>query len=145
MTSGVLGGPVTYLDSSALVKLVVREDETPALRSWLAQHRDHRQATSVIAQVEVRRAVRRAAPTDGAAHSRAVAVLGAVERIALGPDIAQSAALLEPADLRSLDAIHLASALSIGSDLAALVAYDARLIDAARALGMAALGPGREE
>jgi predicted nucleic acid-binding protein len=130
-------GSLTYLDSSALVKLVVREPETAALRGFLQEHPFR--VSSRIAEVEVVRAVNRVR------SSSANAALSVMRRIGLiepDPDILRVAARLEPKDLRTLDAIHLASALSLGPDLDILVAYDVRLADAARAAGIAVASPG---
>jgi predicted nucleic acid-binding protein len=126
-----------YLDASALVKLVAREEETDALAAFLAQHRS--QATSVIGLVEVRRA---AARRPGVAAERVEDVL---ERISvIGFDLATAAAAgsIGPVALRTLDAIHLASAAALGPDLEAFVTYDHRLADAARVLGMRDAAPG---
>ncbi len=126
-----------YLDASALVKLVAPEEETDALAAFLAQHRS--QATSVIGLVEVRRA---AARRPGVAAERVEDVL---ERISvIGFDLATAAAAgsIGQVALRTLDAIHLASAAALGPDLEAFVTYDHRLADAARVLGMRDAAPG---
>ncbi len=126
-----------YLDASALVKLVAREQETNALVAFLAQHPS--QATSVIGLVEVRRA---AARRPGVAAERVEDVLGRIS--AIGVDLATVAVAgsIGPVALRTLDAIHLASAAALGDDLEAFVTYDRRLADAARGLGMPDAAPG---
>ncbi len=127
---------VAYVDASALVKLVVDEPERTALRAelvtWPAL------ATSVVAEVEVRRAVARVA-----AHAVPVAeaVLERFERLPLDDGVRSAAATDAPATLRSLDAVHLASALALGDRLGAFVTYDERLADAARAAGLRVLAP----
>jgi predicted nucleic acid-binding protein len=131
-----VAGSLTYLDSSALVKLVVREPETASLRSFLQAHPFR--VSSRIAEVEVLRAVARARP---AAVPVARGVLRRVGLLELDASILRAASLLEPADLRSLDAIHVASALSLADDLDVLVAYDARLASSAAGAGIAVIAP----
>jgi predicted nucleic acid-binding protein len=126
-----------YLDASALVKLVAPEVESAAMAAFVAEHRS--QSTSVVGLVEVRRA---AARRPGVADARVEDVLGRVAGIALEPAIAAAAATIEPATLRTLDAIHLASAAALGADLEAFVTYDRRLAEAARSLGMPVASPG---
>lgn len=126
-----------YLDASALVKLAVTELETAALRRYLRRH--PQRFTNRVAVVEVTRAVRRL-PTSRAAPVDAA--FDGVTVVDLDPPIASRAGLVEPATLRSLDAIHLASALELGEELDAFVTYDARQADAARALGLSVASPG---
>ncbi|HYZ98167.1 MAG TPA: type II toxin-antitoxin system VapC family toxin [Acidimicrobiales bacterium] len=118
-----------YLDASAIVKLVVEEAETEALRSWLGRRRSPR-VTSDISRIEVPRACMRAQPTAVLEAQRAVARFNTVP---LSRRMLARAASLQPPELRSLDAVHLASALGLRSHLRAFVAYDPRLVDAARA------------
>jgi predicted nucleic acid-binding protein len=126
-----------YLDASALVKLVAPEAGSDAMASFVAAHRS--QATSVVGLVEVRRAaVRRPGVTEARVDDVLVRVIG----IAFDPEVAAAAATIGPPTLRTLDAIHLASAAALGADLEALVTYDRRLLDAARALGMPVASPG---
>lgn len=120
--------PLVYLDSSAIVKLVVPEPESVALFEWLADWPDR--ISSAIARVEVLRALRRL----GAAESvrrRALDVLGHLAVMPIDRSILDAASELGPSDLRPLDAIHLATALSVGADLGGLVTYDERLAAAA--------------
>lgn len=119
-----------YLDSSALVKLVVREAESQALFDFLVEF--PRRISSILAATEVPRAVRKLPEVSGDALSRASQVLENIEQIELSPALAAAAAALEPATLRSLDALHLASAISLGDELAGIVSYDRRLTDAAQ-------------
>ena len=117
-----------YLDSSALVKLVVLEPESAALREFLRAH--VLRLSSALAEVEVPRALKRAG--YGAAEGRrATELLARIALVEVDRRILRSAATLGPPDLRSLDAIHLATALSMGHDLAGIVTYDQRLSDAA--------------
>ena len=126
-----------YLDASALVKLVAPEEETDALAAFLAQHRS--QATSVIGLVEVRRA---AARRPGVARERVEDVLGRISAIALDRTAIAAAGSIGPPALRTVDAIHLASAAALGDDLEAFVTYDRRLAAAARVLSMPDVAPG---
>ncbi len=121
-------GSLVYLDSSAIVKLVVREPESHALFDWLAGRPER--LSSVIARVEVLRALRRS-ERGGAARRRARDVLDRIALMPIDRPILDVASELEPSELRSLDAIHLATALSLGADLAGLVTYDERLTAAA--------------
>ncbi|MHB8571526.1 MAG: type II toxin-antitoxin system VapC family toxin [Candidatus Dormibacteria bacterium] len=130
-TAGVL-----YLDSSALVKLVVREPESTALRRLLTRRAAH--ATSVLARVEVLRAIRRSEPSRLPAARTALGKLAAVE---LTDEVQRIASQLNPAGLRTLDAIHLASALVFGAELDGLVTYDRRMMDAAASQGIEVLDP----
>ena len=119
-----------YLDSSALVKLVSPEPETPALLRLL--HDWPERVSSVLARVEVLRATRRLGD-EAARLRRAEQVLSRIALIRIDDVVLDAAARLAPTDLRSLDAIHLATALSVRRQLGALVTYDPRLAAAARA------------
>jgi predicted nucleic acid-binding protein len=133
-------GAIAYVDSSALLKLVVREPETPALESDLAT-RDGL-VTSRLAIVECRRAARRV--TNAPMLKRVDHVLEAVYLLDVTPAILEQAAALDPPALRSLDAIHLATALSIGDTALDVITYDGRLADATRAAGLPVVQPGRD-
>ena len=125
------------MDTSALAKLVVREPETDALRGWLAA--DSRDPVSCdLTRTELMRTVRRAAP-DLALDARRV--LDAVTLTQVTAAIFEQAARLEPATLRSLDAIHMAAALDLGDDLDGLVTYDSRMAEAARSAGIQVIAP----
>ncbi len=125
-----------YFDSSALVKLVLDERESDALRAY--ERRIERVVSSELARTELPRAVARIIDSG----SRQVTeVLRAVQLIPLTSSLLTEAARLVPTSLRSLDAIHLASALLIRDELDAFVAYDDRLLDAASALGMPVASP----
>jgi len=123
---------LTYLDASAIVKLVVEEDESTALRGAL---RDRpRRVCSAVVFVEVHLAAARRSPAPPA--SRVDTVLAGLALIPVDWPTLQQAAGLRLRGLRALDAIHLASAQSLGDDLDAFVAYDQRLLAAARASGL---------
>jgi predicted nucleic acid-binding protein len=118
-----------YLDTSAFIKLVRSEPESPALRRELA---GRELLSSTLLTVEGRRAARRYGEL---AAKRARTALTAITLIPLDQSILDTAAELDPAE-RSLDALHLATVVSLGEDLGRLYCYDARLGDAAQALGI---------
>jgi predicted nucleic acid-binding protein len=130
---------IAYLDSSALVKLMVREDETSALEADLAG-RDGL-VTSALAMVECQRAAARAG--NRRVLQRVSDVLEAVYLLDLTTPVLEQAASLRPAPVRSLDAIHIATAISIGEDDLDLITYDDRMGEAARANGLRVAQPGR--
>lgn len=126
-----------YLDTSALVKLVVAERETAALLAWL-EGRESEVVSSDLTRTELFRVVRRAAPK----HSeRARRVLDSITLIELRTAIFEEAGRLAPAALRALDALHLAAALRLGDDLDSIVTYDLRQADAARLNGIPITAP----
>jgi predicted nucleic acid-binding protein len=125
-----------YVDSSALVKLVVSEAESDALRRYLDTA--DQPISSILATVEVARAAGRVATGS---EADVAAVFDAVAIVSLDARIAARAAALAPASLRSLDSIHLATALELGSELSAFICYDERLAAAARDLGMMVVTP----
>jgi len=125
-----------YVDSSALVKLVVREPESAALRRYLSRHRQL--VSSALARTEVVRAL---LPLGPDAVRRGRNVLARVDLLRINDRVLDAAGLLAPADLRSLDAIHLASADQLGSDLRGFVTYDERLATAAAVRGFRVIRP----
>jgi len=126
-----------YLDSSAFVKLLVEETESTAVRSFLA-NRGARRVSSALLRTESLRAVRHLGP-DALAKVREG--LRRVDLIGIDDRILDAAGILEPQVLRTLDAIHLATALAVGDDLEAVVTYDERMLDAARFMGLATATP----
>ncbi len=132
-----MSADVAYVDTSAFVKLLVREPESTALRSALRQW--PRRASSSLLRVELVRVIRRAGLP--AVVGRGRRQLRALHLIRLDDDVLDRAADLQPPGLRSLDAIHLASAMTLGDDLAAIVTYDERLISAATFLGLSTASP----
>ena len=128
--------PVVYLDSSAIVKLVVREDESAALLRHL-QSRPIR-VSSALARVEVVRAVR---PHGTSAVTRARHVLQGLRLVALDQALLDEAANLPHPALRSLDAIHIAAALAVAGDGCELVTYDNRMAAAAAAMDLTVFAP----
>lgn len=129
---------VLYLDSSAIVKLVLPERETAALVDRLGP--EPHAVSSALAQVEVVRALRRIQATPSA-WRQGEEVLARVALLRIDEAILGDAAAVDPPSLRSLDAIHLATAFSIGDELTGLVTYDSQLADAAERAGIEALTP----
>jgi predicted nucleic acid-binding protein len=127
---------VVYIDSSALVKLAIPEPESDALRAELARWDRH--VTSALARVEV---VRACARVDVSAGRIAEQIVSALDLIAVDDRVLEEAALLGPVELRSLDSIHLASALLLGDALGVAIAYDDRLVEAMRAVGVPTATP----
>jgi hypothetical protein len=126
-----------YLDASAIVKLVALEPESDELVKVIRA--DPQVLSSAIARTEVVRSVRRA----GGSIARAERVLATIALIPVDEAILREAASLRPPTLRTLDAIHVASALSVGDDIDGLVTYDARQAEAASLAGLDVLSPGR--
>ena len=125
------------MDTSALVKLIVDEPETGALREWLAV--EPREPVSCdLARTELLRVVRRTAPDRAVAARR---LLEAVTLTQVTTAVCEQAGRLDPASLRSLDAIHLAAALDLSDDLDGLVTYDSVLARAAASAGIEVAAP----
>ena len=122
---------IVYADTYALMKLVRAEAETDDLRRWLAA-RSPQVVTSAIGAVELRRAAGRVSPEH---VEVADAVLGAVHVMAVTDAVLELAARLRPAELRTLDALHLASVALI-ADVAGVLCYDERLGAAVERLGI---------
>ena len=122
-----------YLDSAAIVKLVHAEPESPALRRWLDKRAETGWISSVLTEIESFRALARYAPE---AVSRLPAVLDQIDLIDLEQRIRILARTVQPVTVRSLDAIHLGTALQSRPGLTSFVSYDKRLLDAARAAGL---------
>lgn len=127
-----------YLDTSAMVKLVVAETESKALIQWL-NSRETSMVTSIIGRVELHRA---AARVGAEAVSAARDVLDSVDTLVLTDSIAELAATIGPSELRTLDALHLATAEAHRGVLSAFCAYDRRLTTAALDLGLPVVAPG---
>jgi predicted nucleic acid-binding protein len=126
---------VAYVDASALTKLVLEELDSGAMRRWYVEN--ERVLSSRIGIVETRRAAGR----SGHDPAHLDLVLRSVEVVEFDADIARHAASIGPAALRTLDAIHLATAILLGEEVDALVTYDDRLADAARTAGLAVVRP----
>ena len=122
-----------YLDSAAVVKLVHAEPESSALRRWLDKRAETGWISSVLTEIESFQALARYAPE---AVSRLPAVLDQIDLIDLDQRIRILVRTVQPATVRSLDAIHLGTALQSRPGLTSFVTYDKCLLDAARAAGL---------
>jgi uncharacterized protein len=125
-----------YLDSSALVKLVIDEPESMALTRLLERRADR--VSCVLARTEVVRAVLDLG-AQRIEHARDTVTR--LMLVALSDAILDTAAHIRPLNVRSLDAIHLAAELTLGDDLEAIVTYDGRMTEGARALGLRVEAP----
>ena len=128
---------VVYLDSSALVKLIFEEDETHALRQFLVER--PRRCCSVVGRVEALRIARMV--DNDLVIAQAHDVLARIHLVDLDSLTIRRAIDINPRTLRTFDAIHLATALSLEPDLEGMVVYDKRLGDAARAAGLTVWAP----
>ncbi len=126
---------LAYVDSSALVKLVLDEADAGAMRRWYVEA--ERIACSIIGAVETRRAAARKVDAPGHLNT----ILRTVVTLDLDDILAGTASAIAPVGLRTLDAIHLATALAIRTELDAFVTYDDRLAEAARAVGLPVIRP----
>lgn len=126
-----------YLDTSAALKLVMPEPETAALELWIAERAGIPRVSSRLLRIEMLRGVARTAPQR---MSRANLVLSSVTLVSMD-DVAATAEVIGDRTLRSLDAIHLATAHELGPELTAFVCYDKRLCDSVHALGLPVESP----
>ena len=136
MTSTGQPRRVSYLDSSAIVKLAVAEPESSALRTYLKRRPVC--VSSALACTEVLRALLALGPD---ATRRGQQVLQAISLIRISDRVLRVAGALAPAELRSLDAIHLATAQLVGPSLTRMITYDERLGAAATAAGYTVVAP----
>ena len=126
-----------YVDTSAFVKLVVVEEHTEAMHAW-ARHANVQLVASDLLRTEALRAARRHSP-EALLQTRTL--LDAVTLLTISSDVCERAAELDPSIMRSLDALHLASALMLGDDLEAVVTYDERMTAACTVVGVPVLAP----
>lgn len=129
-----------YLDTSAAAKLSINERETDALETWLDAS-DGTPVSSLITVIELRRAAARRPAEVQRDVRETLALLGLLP---LTVGVADQAAVVGNASLRSLDAIHLATAMLLGDDLTAFVTYDRQLGRAALDAGLTVVAPGYE-
>lgn len=127
---------ITYIDSSAIVKLVVAEPESKALRRHISRRGPL--VSSALARTEVLRAL---LPSGADAMARGEEALRRVQLLRINDRVLREAGRMQPAELHSLDAIHLASAGALGSSVRQLVTYDERMANAARAAGFTVASP----
>jgi hypothetical protein len=132
-----MGGRVAYLDTSAFVKLLVTERESADLKAALGRWPERASAT--LLRTEAARALRRSG--NGHLVGAARQLSAAMRLVRIDEPLLDRAADLEPPELRSLDAIHLAAALALGPDLGVLLTYDERLREAASAQGLPVTSP----
>lgn len=124
-----------YLDTSAFLKLVVAEKESPAMQEWLV--RNHPMWSSQLLRSEALRAgARLGIDEESVEHA-----LGTVSLILPATSTFWTAGKLAPPTFRTLDSLHLATALELGDELDGIVTYDARMTDAARALSIRTVAP----
>ncbi|WP_219415182.1 type II toxin-antitoxin system VapC family toxin [Pseudonocardia nigra] len=141
-----------YLDSCVLVKLIRAEAESEALQAWLDERPDELLVTSELAHAEVLRVVRRNNHTDQGALidaaqlttdlAEAAFVLDGLQHITVDRELLERAGAVEAPMLRTLDAIHLVSALELAKLDPEVVTYDRRLAEIARTAGLRAVAPG---
>lgn len=128
-----------YFDSSAIVKLVLREEESSALRAFVDEQNREPMASSAIARVEVRRATGAA---GDAAFALARAQLLRFAQLPIDDWVLERAAAIAPGSgLRAVDAIHVASAEMLRDELTAIVTYDQRMVAAAQLVGLPVVSP----
>jgi predicted nucleic acid-binding protein len=132
-----MSGRAAYLDTSAFLKLVTEEAESAALRKALTRWPE--QVSATLLRTEAVRALRRAGMSDRVGAARRL--MRGLTLVRVDEPLLDRAADLEPASLRSLDAIHLAAALTVGSDLGVVLTYDTRLAAAATAAGLVVAAP----
>jgi uncharacterized protein len=130
---------VIYLDSAAVVKLLRVEPASAELVAWLGERRDATLLSSALVEVEVPRALRRTTPM---ALPAVPATIGRLYRLEIDSSVRATAAAFTAPLLRSLDAIHLATALQVVTELEAFVTYDERLLKAAGEVGLPVASPG---
>lgn len=126
-----------YIDTSALVKLISVESDTAALHDWVATNTPELVSSDLL-RTELVRTVRRSGsvhqfdPDDG---------LAAIDLLPATTAIFDAAALIDPVELRSLDAVHLATAIDLQDDCEGVITYDERLAEAARQHGLQVVAP----
>jgi len=127
-----------YMDTSALVKLIVAEAESEELQTFLAGRSNDTLFSAALARTELIRAV---SPNGPEAIVKARDLLRGLDMVVLTRQLLDDAGTLRPLSLRSLDAIHLVAAQRAGDTLRAVVTYDARMLSAAADLGIATASP----
>ncbi len=130
-----MSAEIWYLDTSAFVKLVVREPESEALRAWCGSKS---LASSDLLRTEARRAL---VGRPASERERCESLIAALTLVRLHADVFDQAGRLPNSNLRSWDALHLAAALQIGEELAGIATYDQRLTEAATSMGVAVARP----
>lgn len=126
-----------YVDTSFFVKLVVREAHSAASRRWAEAHEEVLFSSDLLRTEALRTARRHSAAALAAARAR----LDAIAIMAMTPDVFERAAELDRQILRTLDALHLAAALTVGDELEGIATYDDRLAEAAAIHGVPTATP----
>jgi predicted nucleic acid-binding protein len=132
-----VAGSVAYLDASAFVKLIVAEPESAALRRALDRWPERASAT--LLRAETARALRRSG--NGRCLPAARRLLRSVHMVRVDEPHLDRAGDLDPPNLRTLDAIYLAAAIELSTDVGVMFVYDTRLRQAAEAYGITARSP----
>lgn len=133
-------GPPVYFDTSALAKLILEEPESQKLRRFIDSS-SIQPVSAEISDVELVRAVMR---EDESLLDNTLEILAQVVLLPMTASIRLRASYLKPVSVRSLDAIHVATALEIQADLDALLSYDNRLLKSASDAGLKVLSPGSD-
>ncbi len=129
-----------YVDTSAVAKLFLAEKETPNLRLWFSQQRRPHLVSSALMGVELIRLLGTVSPTTVAVAESFLAT--DVDIVEITPPILDDATHVSPPRLRTLDAIHLATALDLSDVVETILTYDTVLADATRAAGLTVISPG---
>lgn len=129
-----------YVDTSAVAKLFIAEQETPDLRRWLADLSEPHLVSSALLAVELLRLLGLVNPATVTSAEQFLA--DDVDIVEITPPILGDATTVPPPRLRTLNAIHLATALDLGTSVDILLTYDKLLIEAARTTGIAVAFPG---
>jgi predicted nucleic acid-binding protein len=129
-----------YLDTSAAAKLFVAERETADLRQWLTGQQEPHLLSSALLGVELIRLLSLVSPTVVTAAEQFLA--NDIDIVEITPPVLADATSVPPPRLRTLDAIHLATALDLGESVDVVLTYDKLLVEAARAAGLTVAAPG---
>lgn len=129
-----------YVDTSAVAKLFIAERETSDLRQWLSDLSKPHLVSSALLPVELLRLLRLVSPATVTPAEQFLAV--DVDIVEITPPVLGDATTVLPPRLRTLDAIHLATALDLGASVDILLTYDKVFIEAARATGLTVASPG---
>ena len=129
---------LVYVDTSALAKLFVHEAESGALRRWLSSRTELRLVSSWLLVTELVRLIELVTPEAGIEVDDFLEIVDLVD---ITPHLLERAAEVEPRRLRTLEAIHLATALELRDSVSVFLSYDERLLDAAGTAGLAVAAP----
>lgn len=129
-----------YVDTSAVAKLFIAERETSDLRQWLSDRSEPHLVSSALLAVELLRLLRLVSPATVTPAEQFLAT--DIDIVEITPSILDDATTVLPSRLRTLDAIHLATALDLGASVDVLLTYDKVFIEAARDTGLSVACPG---